>query len=86
MFWDKGQIAIALSVLLIAFSFAYRKNRNIRKFRWLLLGGLIGLAGGVTHSISVWAGLAFLGIWFVIAFYFCLEERKERVKNPSKVP
>lgn len=71
-------IALAAGVILLAFMFRSRGER--RKFRWLFLTGHAGLGAGMIASgfTNVWIVGGVFALWFPIAVYFIVQERKER--------
>jgi hypothetical protein len=76
-------VALAVGVILLAFWFRSRGKRE--RFRWLLLAGVAGLipssiaAGFVNEWMVVGLGV----LWFVIAGYFIVQERQERLQRPK---
>jgi hypothetical protein len=77
-----GLIHVALAIGVIVLAFLCRSRGDRSKFRWLFLTGhaALGSALIVVGFGNVWIIGAVFALWFPVAGYFAIQERKERKK------
>ncbi len=86
MWREYASTQIVLGVAVMALSLVFLARSDRATFQWMFLVGLMGSTGGIVASnlISFWIAIIPFGLWFCIAAYFIVSDKKERTRGARR--